>query len=315
MLNDRSVRSLLKRSLLIIAGLAVFTMVFMLACRLALQSMFAGIEESRATGLSAVAWDARSMWNSGPMFQDSSIDADKSPMGFDSQWISRNAELSLRTTNFDNSTAALRRSVALHHGVFEDLQTRSRSKHGRALSALVSVPSADFEGALAGLKHLGRVEAVSEGGEDIAVKLGSASRHLELAKTNLLRLQKLQRERKGELRDAVALEKEIAQASETVTEAEHHNGGLLSTTAQARIRVFLVEDYRAPMEANLTSAVLEVRNAAIDGLSGIFSSISLFLGVLFQYGLPLLFWIVLHFWPSRAVWRHLRRRATVLSAQ
>ena len=314
MFKHLGVRSLAKRILLVIAGFAVFIMVFMFACRMAVQSMFSGIEQSRATGLSAVSWDIGSMWNSGPMLQKSLVDSDKVSMGFSSQWISRNADLSLRTANFDDSVARLKRNVTSHHGVFEDLATQSQFKRGRALTAVISVPSADFEVTLGDLKQLGRVEAVSEGGEDIAVKLASAARHLELAKTNLSRLQKLQQERKGELRDAVALEKEIAQARETVTETEHQNAVLLSTAAQARIRVFLVEDYRAPLEANLTSIFLEVRNAAIDGVGGIFSSVSLFVGVLFQYGLPLLFWIVLLFWPSRTLWRHLRQR-TVASAQ
>ena len=314
MFKDLGVRSLVKRILLVIAGLAVFIMVFMFACRMAVQSMFSGIEQSRATGLSAVGWDIGSMWNSGPMLQKSSVDFDKFSTGFDGQWISRNAELSLRTAKFDDSVARLKRSVASRHGVFEDLSTASRFKRGRALTALISVPSADFEGTLTELKQLGRVEAVSEGGEDIAVKVGSAARRLELAKTTLSRLQKLQGERKGQLRDAVALEKEIAQARESVTEAERQNESLFSTAAQARIRIFLAEDYRAPLEANLTRAFLELRNSAIDGVGGIFSSVSLCLAVLFQYGLPVLFWIVLLFWPTRAVWRHLRQRATLASA-
>ena len=313
MFKDLGVRSLVKRILLVIAGLAVFIMVFMFACRMAVQSMFSGIEQSRATGLAAVGWELRSMWNSGPMLQRNSMDFDKS-YSASSGWISRSAELSLRTANFDDAVARLKRSVASHHGVFEDLATQSQSKQGRALTAMISVPSADFEGALTDINQLGRVEAVSEGGEDIAVKLGSAARRLELVKTNLSRLQKLQGDRKGELRDAVALEKEIAQARESVTEAERQNESLLSTVAQARIRVFLAEDYRAPLEANLASAFLEVRNAAIDGVSGIFSSVSLFVGVLFQYGLPLLFWIVLLFWPTRAAWRHLRQRAATAPA-
>ena len=314
MFKDLGVRSLVKRILLVVAGFAIFIMVFMFACRMAVQSMFSGIAQSRATGLSAVGWNIGSMWNNGPMFQKSSVGYDKISGGFGSQWISRNAELSLRTASFDDSVARLKRSVTSHHGVFEDLETQSRSKDGRALSAVISVPSADFERALADLKQLGRVEAVSEGGEDIAVKLGSAARRLELATTNLSRLQKLQGERKGELRDAVALEKEIAQARESVTEAELQNQGLLSTAAQARIRVFLMEDYRAPLEANLTSAFLGLRNSAIDGVGGIFSSVSLCFAVFFQYGLPILFWIALLFRPSRAVWRHLRQRAAMASA-
>ena len=311
MFKGLGVRSLVKRIFLAIAAVVVFVMVFMFACRMAVQSMFSGIAQSRATGLSAVGWDMRSMWNGGPMLQKSSMDFDKSSAGFNGGWISRSAELNLRTANFDDAVAQLKRSVGSHHGVFEDLTTQSESRRGRALTAVISVPSVEFEGALADLRQLGRVEAVSEGGEDIAVKLGSAARRVELVNTNLSRLQKLQGGRKGELRDAVELEKEIAQARESLNEAERQNESLRSTAALARIRVFLAEDYRAPLEANLTAVFLEMRNSAIEGLGDIFSSVSLCLAVLFEYGLPLLFWMLLLFWPTRALWRRLRERAMV----
>src|SRR6202040_2823046 len=104
---------------------------------------------------------------------------------------------------------------------------------------------------LSDVQKLGRVESVSQAGEDSAGKLATAKRRLDATKTNLAQLQKLQRERKGELRDAVALEKDIAQANETVAEAERQTQGLLSTVAQAHIHLTLMEDYRAPLQTNV----------------------------------------------------------------
>ncbi len=104
---------------------------------------------------------------------------------------------------------------------------------------------------------------MSQAGEDSAVKLASAGRRLAAAQTNLSRLQKLQRERKGELRDAVVLEKDIAQAAEAVAENERLQENLQSTVAQAHIHFTLLEDYRAPFQASVVqccrSVILSLR--------------------------------------------------------
>jgi hypothetical protein len=197
--------------------------------------------------------------------------------------------------------------VAGHHGYLEDLRTESRTGAGRALGATISVPTEEFDGTLLDLQKLGRVESVSQAGEDSAVKLATAKRRLDATKINFARLQKLQRERKGELRDAVALEKDIAKANETVAEAERQSDGLISTVAQAHIRVALFEDYRAPLQVSVAGALLQIRNSLVEGVGAIFSSLFSVLGILFGYGMPLLFWLALLFWPVRIAWRKFRR--------
>src|SRR5580704_3201222 len=238
-------RSLAKRILLVVGGLFAFILVFVVACRVAVRELFSGIASSRSSALSSLGWDVGSMWSTG------SVDMAMLQKGAAEPWIARSADLRARSSTFDRSLAALHQIVSTHHGYLEDLRTESRSGYGRALATTVSVPSNDFDVTLADLKTLGRVEGLSEAGEDFAVKLATAARRLSAAQTNLSRLQKLQRERKGELRDAVALEKDIAQANEAVDEAARQNQGLVSTVAQAHIRLTLVEDYRAPLQTNL----------------------------------------------------------------
>jgi hypothetical protein len=228
-------------------------------------------------------------------------------------WIARSADLQARSFDFDHSLASLRQIASTHHGYLEDLRTESRSGRGRALAATVSVPTNDFDATLADLKTLGRVEGIAEVGEDFAVKLATEARRLAAAQTNLSRLQKLQRERKGELRDVVALEKDIAQANEAVLEAERQNQELVSTVAQAHIRVTLLEDYRAPLQTNLAGVVLQLRNSLVEGVGAILSSAALVLGIFFAFGLPLLFWAVLLFIPARFAWRRFRRPPAAVS--
>jgi len=275
-------RSFAKRLFIAVSALAAFTMASVIGARMAVESLFKGIASSRSTGLSAFAWDVASMWSGGGM--DGVY-----RKGVADPWIARSAGLRARSSAFDRSLVTLHQVVSTHHGYLEDLRTESRSGYGRALAATVSVPSSEFDATLADLKTLGRVEGISEAGEDF-------------------------RRQTRQLRDAVALEKDIAQANESVNEAERQNQGLLSTVAQAHIHFTLLEDYRAPLQANLAGFFLQLRNSLVEGVSSIFSSAALVLGVLFEFGLPLLFWAALLFIPARLAWRRFRRAPTTAPA-
>jgi hypothetical protein len=299
-------RCFLKRLFITVAALSAFILSSVFSARIAVESLFRGAASSKSSALSSYSWDLGSMWSTG------GIAGPYLQKGVADPWIARSANLLARSSAFDRSLASLHQIVSAHHGYLEDLRTESRFGSGRALAATVSVPSNDFDATLSDLKTLGRVEGISEAGEDFAVKLATASRRLSAAQTNLSRLQKLQRERKGELRDAVALEKDIAQANESMDEAARQNQGLLSTVAQAHIRLTLMEDYRAPLQTNLASVILQLRNSLVEGIASIFSSAAFVLGILFEFGLPLLFWAALLFVPARLAWRRYRHAPTAI---
>ena len=301
-------RSLTKRILLAVAGLFTFILLFVVACRTAVREMFVTIEQSRATGLSAVPWDTGSMWSSSRIFP-----ADFAGLNTESTSISRSAQLRARSSSFDRAVASLHQIVSAHHGYFDDLRTESHSGQGRLLAVALAVPSAEFDATLSDLEKVGRLVAISEVGEDSAVRLASQARHVAAAQTNLARLQKLQRERTDKLLDVITLEKEIAQANETVSEALRQQDALQSTVTQAHISFTLLEDYRAPLQAKLDSEPLHLRNALVEGVGAIFSSVALVIAVLFEYGLPLLFWLALLFWPTRLVWRLFHGRAPAVA--
>lgn len=225
------------------------------------------------------------------------------------KWISRNADLRMHTDAFERSRANIDQIAAAHHGFLERLVTESHSGRGRALSATLSVPAAEFDVTVFDLKKLGRVESIEESGEDSAVKLESTARNLEAARTTLGRLQSLQRERKGQLHDALAVEKEIAQADSAVREAMRQRDGLLSTVAQAHIQLALLEDFRAPLETNLAGELLGLRNSMVEGLISILSSLAIAFGAVLEYGLPIAFWCFALFWPGRIAWQRLRARS------
>src|ERR1700675_187206 len=111
-------RSLPKRIFLVLVGFAVFTIIFVIAIRLAVLGMFQGIAANKATGLSAL-----------PMEFTHSVDADKST---EAGWIARSADLRARTSDFDHSVASLHQVVTAQGGYLEDLRTQARSGYGRS---------------------------------------------------------------------------------------------------------------------------------------------------------------------------------------
>jgi hypothetical protein len=296
-------RSVVKRVFLIVGGLILFTLVFAIACRIAVTQLFRGIESSRATGLSAITWDTGMMWKG-----NSESNEYQAGSG---QWISRNGDLRLHTDNFENGRSRVSEIAGAHHGFLEHLATDSRTGRGRMLSATLSVPASEFDATLGDLKKLGRVEVAAEGGEDSAVKLENATRNVEATKRTLDRLQTLHRERKGQLHDALEVEKEIAQTDTSVREAIRQRDSLLSTVAQAHIQLMLLEDFRAPLEARFGGTWLEIRNSVIEGVSTTVSSIATVVGMAFEYGLPIIFWCLLLVWPTKSAWRHWRARVAV----
>jgi len=295
-----------KRFLQFAAGSVVFVLLFVVALRITVHEMFVGIASSRATGLSAMGWDGSQVWSTiGRSFPRSERSS--------GPWIARSADLRARSSTFDRSVEQLHKITESHHGYFEDLRTESRSGSGRALAGTVAVPALEFDGTLAEFGSVGRIESITQAGEDAAVKIAAAARKLSAAQTNATRLQRLQRERRGELRDALALEKDIAQANEEVVAAEREHDTLLATAVQAYIQVTLLEDYRAPLELSFAGALLQVRNSLVDGFATVFQTLAVFLSILFGYGLPVLFWLGLLFAPLRYFYRWLRNRKTDLS--
>jgi hypothetical protein len=297
---ETSIQRPISKKFVLIVGLIVIVLSYFVS-RVAMERYFGGIEQSRATGLSATSWDTSSMWAFSPLLQHhESVD-------FASGSVARAAQLRECTSNFDSDLASLRKIVAAHKGYFEDLRTQTQSGRGRLLSVALAVPSTEFEPAVAELKSIGRLVSISEAGEDANVRLANQARQLAEAQTNLVRLQQLQKDHTAKLLDALTLEKEIAQAAAAVSEREREQQDLQSTVAKSHISLMLLEDYRAPFNAELDGQWLQLRNALIEGVGAIVSTVGLLLALVFQYGVPLVFWLAVLYFPARAIRRHLRR--------
>jgi hypothetical protein len=175
------------------------------------------------------------------------------------------------------------------------------------LSVALAVPAPEFDGAVTELKSIGRLVAISEAGEDANVRLANQARQVAEAQTNVARLQRLQKDHSAKLIDALTLEKEIGQAASAVSEREREQENLQSTIAKSHISLMLLEDYRAPFNAGLDGKSLQLRNALIEGVGAIVSTVAMLLALALRYGLPLAFWLTVLYFPDRAIGHHVRR--------
>jgi len=287
-----SVRTLSKRLLFALAAIIGVVLICVFAVHLFVNQMFRGIAASRATGLAA--------WNIFPSF-NAALGDSQNPS------ISRSAELQSRTTSFDASTSHLYRLVGAHHGYFEDLRTENRSGQGRALAASFTVPATELDSTLEEMKSLGRIQQISVASEDSTVKKSRTQRRVEAARNNLERLQALRTRNKAGIQDALALQKEIAKATEDLSQMENEQQGLLSTVSRASVRFALIEEYKATLNMDASGSFLELRNAFVEGLGGILSTVTAFFAALFEYGLPIGFWSAVLYFPARLIWKRLKR--------
>jgi hypothetical protein len=300
-MSDAPTRSLMSKTYVLVVGSIVIFLSFFVS-RISTEQYFRGIEEARATGLSGTAWDTRSMYTS-----HSLVPASEPSFEFRSDAVARTAQLHECTSTFENDVASLRKTVAAHHGYFENLRTQTQSGRGRLLSVSLAVPSPEFETTVAELKSIGRLVSISEAGEDANVRLANQARQITEAQNRLARLQRLQKDHNAKLRDALTLEREIEQAAAAVSQREREQENIQSMVAQSHISLMLLEDYRAPFNARLDGQWLRIHNALIEGVGAIVSTVAMLLALALQYGLPFAFWLAVLYFPVRAIRHHLRR--------
>ena len=197
------IKSFVRRVLGGLALLVIVIITSVIASRLAVEQLFHGIAAQRSTGLAA--------FGSAASYKE---------LVLPEKGISKNVDLESRTTAFEESTERLRRLVGAHHGEFEDLRTENRSGQGRSLAAAFTVPVGEFDATMQEVKSLGKVERISEASEDVSVSIARLSRQAGSARDQLSRLESLQHNRRGGIQDALALQKEIAQAAGALAQVE-----------------------------------------------------------------------------------------------
>jgi chromosome segregation ATPase len=160
---------------------------------------------------------------------------------------------------------------------------------------------------LAELKKLGRLTDESQNSSDITAQYVDLTARLSNARNTEQRLLALLRERTGNLKDVVEVERELASVREGIERMEAQQKDLNNKVQYATIQLELAEEYRAQLAPPAPSAGAEVRNALVDGIRSAGENALDIVLFLLRYGPTLLMWLIVIGPIAFALWRFRRR--------
>jgi hypothetical protein len=166
--------------------------------------------QARAQGVAASATAPRSDVSLGTPIP--SID----PTG---AMLVRHGQASIEVKAVDDALTRMRQTAAQFGGFVANTALRTGEDEQRSATLQLRVPSAQFDGAVAALSQLGKVESVSVSAEDVAEEYVDLGARLANARRVEARLAELLATRTGKLSDVLTVEQELARVRQ---EAERY---------------------------------------------------------------------------------------------
>lgn len=290
-------------ALSILIGLYVFAL---FVSRSVLESLYRGIESSRATGLSAIG---------PPLLQRSSPYVPAESL-LRPGWtnVVRAISLSLESPSFQNVESRVVDITQQSGGFLEEFKVHRQSESSPWLEAKLRLPVKSLNPALTQIQGLGTTKQETEALEDTNAEKDSLSTQLESKRIELARLNDIVYHRTGSLSDSVAAEEKLSERRKEADDLEKHLKQLDSRVEYALVELQITEQYRARLDWGAAISSSDLRNSFIEGLYSVLLSFGAVLGIFFRYGLVLLVWAAILYWPSRRLWRRYRRTRPLPSA-
>jgi hypothetical protein len=163
----------------------------------------------------------------------------------------------------------------------------------RSLSATLRVPAGESDSALNELKTIGRLMQESQNSSDVTSQYVDLAARLSDARNSEQRLLTLLRERTGDLKDVVAMEREISSVRENIERMEAQQKDVDNKIRFVTIQLEVTEEYHAALGAPAPSTSTKLRNAAVDGIRSSGENIIDMAVFLLRYGPSVLIWLVL----------------------
>ncbi|HXX46401.1 MAG TPA: DUF4349 domain-containing protein [Candidatus Acidoferrales bacterium] len=224
--------------------------------------------------------------------------------------IAQTASLTIVANNYDDASAALGRLTASEGGYVQKLTSNARTGESRTVSATLRVPAKQLDGFLAELRKLGRVEQESQANDEVTDQYVDLQARLKSARASEQRMLQLLQTRTGKLEDVLDAERELARIRGEIESMEGQRVLLAHRVDYATVEVQLREEYREQLGAGRSSAITQIRNAAVDGFGNLEDGVIGVLLFLLDYGLSILFWSGIVGIPAWFAWRQFRLRRT-----
>ena len=131
----------------------------------------------------------------------------------------RHGQASIEVKGVDDAVTRMRQTAAQFGGFVANTALRTGKDEQRSAMLQLRIPSAQFDGAVAALSQLGKVESVSVNAEDVAEEYVDLGARLANARRVEARLAELLATRTGKLSDVLTVEQELARVRQ---EAERY---------------------------------------------------------------------------------------------
>jgi Domain of unknown function (DUF4349) len=220
--------------------------------------------------------------------------------------IIRTADLSLITTEFDETRANLEAILKRHHGYVGELKAGGSTGSGRTLTATLRIPADQLDTTLTDIKALGRVESESQSGQDVTSQYVDLQARLSNARNTEQRLTDLLRSRTGKLSDVLEVEQELDRVRGEIEQMEAERKTMSNQVSYATLNATIAEDYKAQLQVVPPSTSTRLSNAAVDGYRSMADGVVSLALFLLSIGPSLLLWGAILFLPARMVWKKVR---------
>jgi hypothetical protein len=180
--------------------------------------------------------------------------------------VIRTMNLTMITKEFDPARTRIEAIIRQSQGYIDRLTIHADTGAARSLSATLRLPANQADSVLNELKTLGRLMQETQNSSDVTSQYVDLSARLSNARNSEMRLLSLLRNRAGDLKDVVAMEREISSVRESIERMEAQQKDLNNKIQFVTIQLELREEYHAELQPSVPSTGTQLRNAAVEGI-------------------------------------------------
>jgi hypothetical protein len=228
--------------------------------------------------------------------------------------IIHTAQITLSTKDFEKTRAGVEDTLKRHSGYVGQMNVTTPTSGARTLNATLRIPASQLESTLVELKALGRVEAESQGGEEVTQRYVDLEARLANARNSEVRLTQIL-QRAGKLSDVLAVEEQIETVRGQIEEMQAEKKMLSNQIDFATLTATVTEVYKEQLQVVPNSTGTQFRNAAISGYRAMVDGIVSLLLLVISVAPSLLLWAAILFFPVRWAWRKLRKKMAQQEAE
>jgi len=192
-------------------------------------------------------------------------------------------------------------------GFLDEFKIRRQSNASSWLEARLRLRADALDSTLTEIRKLGEIRQETESSENTYAEKESLNAQLESKRSELEQLTEIVKHHTGSLSDTVAAEEKISERRNELNDLEKRWKKLESRVEYALVEIQISEHYQAHFDLRAALISSNLRNSLIEGVEGIIVSVGAVLSFVLRYGLALVVWLGVLYYPSRALWRRYRR--------